>query len=122
MNQGIFKSSCSSSPATLIWQSAQPVASALKSAPNRSLSPLTVTWKWQNPCAAGRCAACGHGILVDGRLQGTGRLYFKPDETKFWVFADSMVGVRARVCAACGFIQMHADTGKLGKLKAGGKK
>ena len=72
--------------------------------------------------AAGRCAACGHGVLVDGRLQGTGRLYFKPHETKFWVFADSMVGVRARVCAACGFIQMHADTGKLGKLKAGGQR
>ena len=66
--------------------------------------------------AAGRCASCGHGVLIDGRLQGTGRLYFRPDKTKFWVFADSMVGLRARVCAACGFIQMHADTSKLTRL------
>lgn len=72
--------------------------------------------------AAGRCASCGHGILADGRLQGTGRLYFKPDKTRFWVFAESMVGVRARVCAACGFVQLHADTEKLGKLRPGGKK
>ena len=72
--------------------------------------------------AAGRCASCGHGILVDGRLQGTGRLYFKPDKTRFWVFAESTVKVRARVCAACGFIQMHADTEKLRRLRPGGKK
>jgi len=66
--------------------------------------------------AAGRCAACGHSLLVEGRLQGTGRLYFHPDKTKFWVFSDSMVGLRARVCTACGFVQLHADVGKLGKL------
>ena len=67
--------------------------------------------------AAGRCAACGHNLLVEGRLQGTGRLYFKPDRTKFLVLADSMVGLRARVCTACGFVQMHADIGKLAKLQ-----
>ncbi len=67
--------------------------------------------------AAGRCTSCGHGILIDGRLQGTGRLYFKPDKTRFWVFAESTVNVRARVCAACGFIQMHADTEKLRRLR-----
>jgi len=70
----------------------------------------------------GRCAACGHGILVDGRLQGTGRLYFKPQKTKFWVWAESLVGLRARVCAACGFVQVHADTEKLRRLRPGEKK
>ncbi|MHC4249064.1 MAG: helix-turn-helix domain-containing protein [Planctomycetota bacterium] len=74
------------------------------------------TGRKEAEASAGRCASCGHGILIDGRLQGTGRLYFRPDKTKFWVFADSMVGLRARVCAACGFVQMHADTGKLTKL------
>src|SRR3954470_16931956 len=39
----------------------------------------------------GRCASCGHGVLIPGRLQGTGRLYFKPDETKFWTFEESLV-------------------------------
>ena len=75
------------------------------------------TGRKEAEATAGRCASCGHGILIDGRMQGTGRLYFKPDKTKFWVFADSMVGLRAKVCAACGFVQVHADTSKLTRLK-----
>jgi len=75
------------------------------------------TGRKEAEATAGRCASCGHGVLIDGRMQGTGRLYFKPDRTKFWVFADSMVGLRAKVCAACGFVQIHADTSKLTKLK-----
>ena len=69
----------------------------------------------------GRCAACGHEVLVVGRLQGTGRLYFKPDKTKFWVFAESMVPVQARTCVACGYVQMHADTSHLKKLRPEGQ-
>lgn len=68
--------------------------------------------------AAGRCAACGHNVLIHGALQGTGKLYFKPDKTKFWVLADSLVGLDARVCAACGYVQLHADVAKLKKLSA----
>lgn len=66
--------------------------------------------------AAGRCAACGHSVLAEGQLRGAGRLYFKPDKTRFWVLAESMVPTRAKVCTACGFIQLHADVVKLGKL------
>ena len=66
--------------------------------------------------AAGRCKACGHNHLVEGRLQGTGRLYLKPDRTKFWVLTESLVGLRAKVCTACGFVQIHADVNKLRKL------
>jgi len=66
--------------------------------------------------AGNRCAACGHSVLVEGRLRGTGRLYFQPDRTRFWVFEESMVPTKARVCAACGYIQMRADTEKLSRL------
>jgi len=66
---------------------------------------------------AGRCAACGHNVLITGRLRGAGRLYFRPDKPRFWTFAEAMVPTEARVCAACGYIQLHADTGKLKKLK-----
>ncbi len=69
--------------------------------------------------AAGRCAACGHSILVEGRLRGAGRLYFQPQETKFWTFQESMVPTLARVCTACGYIQLHADTSKLTRLLPG---
>ena len=64
-----------------------------------------------------RCAACGHSVLIEGRLRGAGRLYFQPDKTKFWHFGDSFVPTRARVCAACGYIQLHADTEKLTRLE-----
>ena len=67
--------------------------------------------------AQGRCASCGHGVLIEGRIQGTGRLYFRPDNVPFWTFAEPVVETRARTCAACGYIQMHADTSKLKKLK-----
>ncbi len=66
--------------------------------------------------AAGRCAACGHSILVEGNLQGAGRLYFRPERTRFWVFAEAMVPLRARVCTACGYVQVNADTTKLQRL------
>ena len=66
--------------------------------------------------ATGRCASCGHSILVEGRLQGAGKLYFKPIKTRFWTLTESMVGLRARVCAACGFVQIHADVQRLGRL------
>lgn len=65
---------------------------------------------------ASKCAACGHSILVDGQLQGTGRLYFRPDKAKFWVLSEGLVPTRSRVCAACGYIQIHADTSKLKQL------
>jgi len=66
---------------------------------------------------AGRCAACGHSILVAGRLRGAGRLYFRPDRPSFWTLSEAMVPTKARVCAACGYVQLHADTEKLRKLK-----
>ena len=73
--------------------------------------------------AAGRCASCGHGVLIAGWLHGTGRLYFRPEKVRFWTFAEPVVETRARTCAACGYIQLHADTQKLRKLKpeAGGE-
>jgi hypothetical protein len=67
--------------------------------------------------ATGRCAACGHSVLIAGRLRGAGRLYFRPEKPRFWTLAEPMVPTDARVCAACGYIQLHADTDKLKKLK-----
>ena len=66
--------------------------------------------------AQGRCAACGHSVLIAGRLQGAGKLYFKPERTKFWVAEHSLVPTNARVCPACGFMQLFIDTAKLNKL------
>ena len=78
------------------------------------------TGRKEAEAVAGKCAACGHGVLVDGRLQGTGRMYFRPVKTRFWVFAESLVEVKAKTCAACGYIQLYADTEKLKKMKPKG--
>ncbi len=74
------------------------------------------TGSMEAEAAAGRCAACGHSVLVEGSVQGTGRLYFRPEKTRFWVFAEALVPIRARVCTACGHIQLRADTEKLNRL------
>ncbi len=63
-----------------------------------------------------RCTACGHGYLVTGNVRSTGKLYFQPQKTRFFVLRDSMIGVSASACPACGHVQMFADTGKLDKL------
>jgi len=63
------------------------------------------------------CSVCGHAELIEGRVQGTGQLYFKPEKTKFWVFAESLVKLKSKMCSACGFIQMFGDTEKMDKLK-----
>ncbi len=66
--------------------------------------------------SAGRCASCGHSVLVGGKMQGVGQLYFRPEKSKFWVLEEAMVGVAARVCPACGFISLYADAPKLNRL------
>ncbi|MBA4386817.1 MAG: hypothetical protein C0404_02480 [Verrucomicrobia bacterium] len=66
--------------------------------------------------SAGTCTSCGHSILVEGKLQGTGNLFFRPEKTKFWVFSEALVPTRCRVCTACGHIQLHADTARLKRL------
>jgi len=74
------------------------------------------TGRKEAEAAAGKCASCGHDLLVQGQIQGTGRLYFRPEKTRFWTFQEALVPIKARVCPACGYIQMHADTTKLTSL------
>jgi excisionase family DNA binding protein len=63
-----------------------------------------------------RCTACGHGYLVAGSVRSTGKVYFQPQRTKFFVLTDSMIQVSASACPACGHVQMFTDTEKLAKL------
>lgn len=64
------------------------------------------------------CAVCGNSELLDGRLQGTGKMYFHLDKTKFWTLSTSQIATQARVCSACGHIQVFADVEKLASLRA----
>lgn len=67
--------------------------------------------------SAGRCVVCGHTILVEGRVQATGKLYFKPEKSSFWVLHEAMVPTQAKACPACGHIQFYVDPQKLKNLK-----
>jgi excisionase family DNA binding protein len=77
---------------------------------------MKTTGQTEAEAAAGKCSSCGHSILVDGTLQGIGRTYFRPDKTKFWTFLEAMVPLKVAACAACGHIDMRADTSKLTRL------
>ncbi|MBI5361457.1 MAG: helix-turn-helix domain-containing protein [Planctomycetes bacterium] len=63
-----------------------------------------------------KCVSCGNSQLIPGQIAGTGKVYFKPLKTKFFVLAESVVNIEARTCPKCGFVQIFADTEKLNKL------
>ena len=64
----------------------------------------------------GACLWCEGKNLVEGSLTSTGHVYFKASNAKFWTLSENMVGVKARVCTDCGYIDLYADTAKLRKL------
>ena len=66
--------------------------------------------------SAGRCAVCGHGVLIDGEFRGLDHLFFYPRKTRFWTFKESRVPIKTKVCAACGYIHTHVDTDHLNRL------
>lgn len=63
------------------------------------------------------CPICRHDELVEGKVRGTGLVYFVPKQTKFWTLKDSYVETTARMCTRCGGIAWSGDTGKLSKLR-----
>jgi len=63
------------------------------------------------------CPVCHHDELVEGKVRGTGLVYFVPKKTKFWTLKDSFVETTGRMCTRCGAIAWYGDTGKLAKLR-----
>jgi hypothetical protein len=57
-----------------------------------------------------------HDQLAEGKVHGTGLVYFVPRKTKFWTLRDSFIETTARMCARCGAIAWVGDTTKLAKL------
>lgn len=83
---------------------------------NLDMVARKVTGKDEGEARAARCSVCGHSFRLGGEVRSTGKIYFMPEKTRFFVFSDSMVEVAARACPACGHIDMFADTDKLAKL------
>ncbi len=64
------------------------------------------------------CPVCHHDELVEGRVQSTGLVYFRPKKTKFWTLKDSNIDTHARMCPRCGSVFLFGDLEKLAALKS----
>ena len=63
------------------------------------------------------CPFCHHDELVEGKVRGTGLVYFVPNKTKFWTLKDSFVETTSRMCTRCGAIAWFGDAAKLAALR-----
>lgn len=63
------------------------------------------------------CPLCKSAELVEGKVRGTGLVYFVPNKTKFWTLKDSYVETKSLMCARCGAISWFGDTEKLADLR-----
>ena len=63
------------------------------------------------------CPFCRHDQLAEGKVRGTGHVYFVPKKSKFWTLKDSFVETTARMCLRCGGIAWFGDAEKLRKLQ-----
>jgi excisionase family DNA binding protein len=62
------------------------------------------------------CLMCGFDNLIDGHVQSTGKVYFKPLKTRFWAFVESTIPVNVKMCSRCGYLHQFADTSKMEQL------
>lgn len=63
------------------------------------------------------CPLCHGDELVAGSTQSTGRIHFRPDQTKFWTFDDASIKLRSLMCARCGYVINFGDVEKLNRLR-----
>lgn len=67
------------------------------------------------------CPSCHHDELVDGRVQGTSRVCFRPQKTRFWTYRSSNIDTFARMCGRCGMTSWFSDTKTLDSLREEGE-
>jgi len=63
------------------------------------------------------CPNCSGKNVEVGHLSSTGRVYFRPEHTKFLKLKTANVDVTANICMDCGNIVLTADIEKLKSLQ-----
>jgi len=63
-----------------------------------------------------KCPACDSTLLEPGSIQSTGRIYFRPENTRFLTLGTNDIPVVANLCANCGHIMLVGDLRKANKL------
>ncbi len=59
-----------------------------------------------------KCVRCGSVILESGRVQSTGKVYFRPNSVKFSAKKTADVSVDGVMCLTCGNIVLLGDVKK----------
>lgn len=65
-----------------------------------------------------QCSRCGCTDAEPGSIASTGRLYFRPTNSKFLTMKTANIEVKANACTGCGHVDFVADVGKLNTLTA----
>lgn len=63
-----------------------------------------------------RCPVCESTKLEPGSIQSTGRIYFRPENTKFLSMGTNDVPLVANFCMDCGNVMLIGDMRKADKL------
>ncbi|MHC4170800.1 MAG: hypothetical protein ACYSWQ_28005 [Planctomycetota bacterium] len=66
-----------------------------------------------------KCASCGSEDLEPGRIQSTGRVYFRPKNARFLSLKSADIEIDGNICTECGFIMLFGDKGKVKALVSG---
>lgn len=59
-----------------------------------------------------KCPECGSARLELGDIQSTGRIYFRPNKTKFLKLRTNDVPIVASMCMDCGDVMLLGDLRK----------
>ena len=63
-----------------------------------------------------KCPSCGSENLEPGKIESTGRVYFRPKNTKFLTLKNPNIEIEGNICTECGHVMLVADKGKTKSL------
>ena len=59
---------------------------------------------------------CGSTQLAEGKIQSSGRVYFRPDKVNFFALKTADLAVNGLMCLDCGSIELFGDIKKAKSL------
>ena len=63
-----------------------------------------------------KCLSCGCEKLEVGKVQSTGKMYFRPKKAKFLSFKSSNIIVKGQICTKCGHVMLFANEKKVAEM------
>ncbi len=66
-----------------------------------------------------KCMSCGGESLEPGKVQSTGRVYFRLKNAPFLTMKSADIEVQGNICTECGCITLVGDQAKVKALVSG---